>query len=656
MNIALHFLWHLSLCLCAFAAGSTHDVTLDTPLPFDQSIDNGSWGYYPTLRYVTEEDLNGPHINFLEWDPRCNDGLPYFITPRGWGIGNPGPMILDQRGDLIWARHFDNQYGGQAYDFKVQKYGNKDYLTFWLGDDRVRGHGSGSYYMLNASYDVVHRVDAANGLSADLHEFLITPEGTALLTAYEIVEHDLTGLPDYQPDEDTPEPSYIWDCVLQEVDLETGSLVFQWRASEHIDLSSTYRGIGPGGSKDDPFDWIHLNSIEKDALGNYLISARYTHSLTYIDGRNGEIIWQLGGRANDFQDLSGGNATNFAWQHDARFLSADSFPVMYNPPEERSGFTTSLVSLFDNAAEDLHYDYGLPLSRGLILELTYPKVRSSRRPGNAGLQAKGDEVDLNTAKVHAINGTSADYSVRVVKSYENPSGVRSSSQGSVQVLPATSGQDSKVLVGYGLNAVWTEFDANGTVLCDVHYGAVTSWERGDIQSYRTYKFPWTGSPEQPPLVDISDDDVEVYVSWNGATEVEDWIVQCSETTSMDELSWEDVVRARKDGFETTITLPEDSGISRYLRVIAVGADDRRLDYGTSDVIDRGSVASSFRTTGHGLLPELLTYRMLVVLAGATSFVVVLLVSYRRLLVWRAGRSHAGPLRWRNGFSYRRLDV
>jgi hypothetical protein len=328
---------------------------------------------------------------------------------------------------------------------------------------------------------------------------------------------------------------------------------------------------------------------------------------------------------------------------------------MYDPAEESSGMTTRLISIFDNAAEDNHYEYGLSQSRGLIVEVTYPTETPERSHENAAdLKATRDEDDLNTMKVHSINGTSAEYTVRVIKSYENPEGVRSSSQGSVQVLPPIAGEDSKVLVGYGLNAVWTEFDANGTVLCDAHYGAFTSWERGDIQSYRTYKLSWTGTPRQPPSVDISDDDVEVYVSWNGATEVEDWILQCSERKTSDELSWEDVVRVHKSGFETTITLPDDSGVPRYLRVIAVGQDGRRLDYGTSDAIDRGALASSFRAMHLKIDPQGITpFNMLVVLAGITSAIIMLFVGYRRLLVWRAGRS-AGPLRWRKGFAYRRL--
>jgi hypothetical protein len=286
---------------------------------------------------------------------------------------------------------------------------------------------------LNASYDIVHTVNAANGLSADLHEFLITPQGTALMTMYQVVEYDLSKFPGYHPKEDEPlAPTYIWDCIFQEVSIDSGALLYEWRASEHINITSTYRGIGPGGSRDDAFDWFHINSIAKDELGNYLISSRYMHSVIYIEGRTGDVIWTLGGRENDFMDLSGGNGTNFASQHDARFLPIDTFPKMYSPPEERDGVTTQLLTLFDNAAEDQHYEYGIAITRGLLLELTYPTEKSSKPVKRTTNDPR--DPDWNENKVHEINGTSTSYTVRVLQSYENPQRFRSSSQGSVQVL------------------------------------------------------------------------------------------------------------------------------------------------------------------------------------------------------------------------------
>lgn len=658
MKVLFLFFWHLAQCLHLARAG---DARLPRPPPFDEEVESGDLGYYPTREYATAPDVRSPETNWVQWDERCDDGLLYFITPRGYSEPRPGPMILDRTGELVWAHHFENKFGGQAYDFMVQQYDGEDYLTFWLGDDLIRGHGSGAYYMLNSSYDIVHKVTGANGMSADLHEFLITPEGTALMTIYSVVPGDVSMFREFDPEENEAdmEPNWIWECAFQEVDIATGELVFEWRASEHYSITETYRGIGPGGVKTDPFDWFHINSMAKDELGNFLISARYTHSLTYIDGRTKEIIWQLGGKQNDFMDHSGGNATNFAWQHDARFVPLDTFPNLYTPPDEKPGSTTKLISVFDNAAEDKHYGYGLVISRGLLLEVTYPTPGSThaKRPGMGHIANTLVDVDdplKMPMKMESINRTDPTYSVRVIKSYENPQGIRSSSQGSMQILPQGPGRDPKVMIGYGLNAVFTEFDANGTALCDAHFAARSSWERGDMQSYRSYKFDWHGYPETAPSADLTDDDSEVYVSWNGATEVATWVLQCAEAKDTeDEQSWEDVVEVRKTKFETIIPYSKSVGIARYLRVIALDSAGRRLDYGTSGIMDRGIMASYFPII-HAQLPPPVTRltpaKVIMIVVCSLSFLFLLYECYRRYLIWRHGRG-AGPLRWRKGVVY-----
>ncbi|KAK3714349.1 hypothetical protein LTR37_007935 [Vermiconidia calcicola] len=660
MKSALVFLWHLATCLAA------QPREYLPPPDYDEAVDNGTYGFYPTRSYSTAEDVKAPETNFLQWDSQCDDGMMYFITPRGYSLPRPGPMILDRRGELVWAHHFENKFGGQAYDFMVQEYKGEDYLTFWLGDDRVRGHGSGFYYLLNSSYDIVHKVGGANGMSADLHEFLILPEGTALMTIYEIIPGDVSAFREFDPEKaEDRDPNYVWDGAFQEIDIETGELVFEWRASEHYEISETYRPIYNGGTKVDPWDWFHINSMVKDELGNYLISARYTHSITYIDGKTKEIIWQLGGKRNMFLDQSGGNATNFAWQHDARFVDTDTFPNLYTPPDDRPGFTTKLVSLFDNAAEDQHYHFGLPLSRGLLLEVTYPTPGTEKAmagPVKGGPQElpmkKEGELTPDDRKLALINGSDPDYTVRLIKSYENPNWIRSSSQGSMQVLPQGPGADPKVFVGYGLNAAWTEFDSNGTVLCDVHFAASTSFERGDVQSYRAYKFPWVGRPETKPSVEITDDDAEVLVSWKGATEVADWVLQASDTKSDDDKEWADLQSVPKHLFETAIPVSANVGDSRYLRVIALSESGRRLDHGTSKIIDRGIMASYFPSINKKL-PERVSHvsvlKLFLMIAASVSLVFVLYELYRKYLSWRYGRlGGGGPLMFRKGPVYRLL--
>lgn len=162
----------------------------------------------------------------------------------------------------------------------------------------------------------------------------------------------------------------------------------------------------------------------------------------------------------------------------------------------------------------------------------------------------------------------------------------------MQILPPDLGSPSaRVLVGYGLNAVFTEFNANGSVACDAHFGAVTSWERGDIQSYRVYKLPWIGMPKYKPRMVIDPVSSHVFVSWNGATQVATWMSQASnQANSSDESAWTELTRRKKVGFETSFDL---SGslvpAETHLRIVALDADGRMLDHGITDSQERGLV-------------------------------------------------------------------
>ncbi|KAK5136580.1 hypothetical protein LTR08_002594 [Meristemomyces frigidus] len=586
-------LWAFASCL---AASISDEVR---PPPYNVAIDRGKSGYYPVHKFFTS-DLAAPKTNYLQWSPECDDGLYYFITPKGWSVTQPGPVILDGDGSLIWASHFDNAFGGQAYDLKVQTYRGEDYLTFWLGDDSVRGHGAGEYYMLNASYDIVRKISATNGQSADLHELLITVEGSALMIVFDVIPYDVRPLGRKFSDVWN---QAIWDCLFQEINIETGELVFEWRASKHMNITDTYLALDAmaEGTQQNPFDPYHLNSVEKDGLGNYLVSARNPHAILYIHGKTGAVIWTLGGKGNNFMDLSGGHALNFAWQHDARLVSPQAFPESYAPPPRKAGVVVQLLSVFDNAAVDWNYLYGPPYSRGLILELTYPAPTGHDSMGRKRSQAKNawasgtplDKVRASLSqqdakKVANINGTDVAYTVRIVHEYVNPKRVRSSTQGSLQLIPHNTGkEDPAVFIGYGLNAVMTEFSSDGSVICDIHFGSETSWETGNIQSYRAHKSSWIGRPHKPPRAVTKGD--KLYVSWNGATEVRSWLLQASNSSYED--SWEDVFPTHKQGFETSFQLPERKDASRYVRVIAIDRDGKVCENGISKTVDRGRVTT-----------------------------------------------------------------
>jgi outer membrane protein assembly factor BamB len=189
-----------------------------------------------------------------------------------------------------------------VFNLRVASYKGAPVLTWWEGT-LVTGTGHGEYVLVDQTYSEVARVRAGNGLQGDLHEFITTPEGTALFTAYSQQATPGSGA------ESGAVP--LLDSIVQEVDIATGRLLFEWRASDHVATSESY--VGPSAGQ--AFDYFHVNSIDVDTDGNLLISARHTSAVYKIDRRSGEVIWRLGGRRSDF---AMGPGTVFAWQHDAR--------------------------------------------------------------------------------------------------------------------------------------------------------------------------------------------------------------------------------------------------------------------------------------------------------------------------------------------------
>ncbi len=122
------------------------------------------------------------------------------------GAGEHGPMIIDDQGQLVWYSKYTS-----ARDFKVQRYRGKPVLTWWEGRV-VAGHGEGEYVIFDDSYREINRVRAGNGYRGDLHEFLITPQDTALLMAYEAVRMDLSAV-------GGPQDGVVLDGIAQEVDI-----------------------------------------------------------------------------------------------------------------------------------------------------------------------------------------------------------------------------------------------------------------------------------------------------------------------------------------------------------------------------------------------------------------------------------------------------
>lgn len=435
-------------------------------------------------------------------------------------------------------------------------------------------------------------ISPLNGLRADLHEMTITEDGTALISIYQKFPIVHWG-----------RKVYIWDCLFQEIDIAKQEVLFEWRASDHHSLDETYSSVGTfGRSARSAWDWFHLNSVQKDDLGNYLVSARYTHTITYINGKTGETIWILGGKLNYFKDLSNGNATDFASQHYARMHDLTEFPhlmnteiVAYDQAEDKHSKTEKLVAMFDNGADDRIRVR--EVSRGVILQITYPS--------NQAISPRSPPVRPPQPLTRPLTGEVKDgHTVSLVHVYTHPEQISADSQGSFQVIPPTTpGRDPTIGLGFGQKPVFTEFTADGRVMCDTQFGPKTTVENALVQSYRSFKNAWVGQPAEDPKAVLDDEEGAIYVSWNGATEVDTWKLQHTSEPRSD-FQWSDIIQQSRQDFETRLQFDVDEGVRRYLRVAAVDKLGNIL--GVSNSVDLGERPVSYSLSKQKAVEEMLT--------------------------------------------------
>jgi hypothetical protein len=224
-----------------------------------------------------------------------------------------GPMIADDGGRLIW---FDALPGiTAATDFRTQTYKGKPVLTYWRGTSR-QGIGTGEMVIRDQSYRVIRRIRTANGFRPDLHEFVLTPQGTAVIITYPIVRQDLRPVKG-------PRRGLVVDSVIQEIDVETGLVQFEWHSLGHIPLRETMAQPRPRT----PFDYAHANSVNPLPNGNFLLSARNTWAAYNIDRATGKIVWRLGGKRSTFKLPP---EARFAWQHDVHRRADGAFTLFDN--------------------------------------------------------------------------------------------------------------------------------------------------------------------------------------------------------------------------------------------------------------------------------------------------------------------------------------
>jgi hypothetical protein len=374
------------------ARGGTFHFTVATPAGAIPSMPLAPAGRVPgdELTFQTRPDLTPAAVEITKVSSQPAPG-DIFLTPQQGPTQN-GAMILDPSGGLVWFQPVPA--GDMAADLRVQSYHGKPVLTWWQGYSGA-GIGEGEDVIDDSSYRLLAVVRAANGLSADLHEFRLTSHGTALITAYYPVYWNASVVHGARQ-------QIVLDSVVQEIDIKTGLVLFQWDSLDHVPLSDSYETVpqSAGG----PFDYFHVNSIEPEPDGRLIISARNTSAAYEIDQRTGAIVWTLGGKHSSFKL---GTGVKFAFQHDVLVHTKGHLNV----------------TLFD--------DGGGP-----------PRVHSQSRAIRVRIDGKEKTATLVAQDLHAPALTA-------------------SFEGNVQAL---RGGDE--FVGWGQQPYFSEFDSSGQMVFD----------------------------------------------------------------------------------------------------------------------------------------------------------------------------------------------
>ncbi|KAI9702216.1 MAG: hypothetical protein M1820_006298 [Bogoriella megaspora] len=472
----------------------------------------------PTFFFQTRPEIHAPIVNFDILRPELV--TPGYVFTAPYRNVDSGVYIYDNYGNLIWSSVADHG-PTTAHAPHVCGFRGKPHLCYFRGH-QFQGYSRGHGVIMDQSYRIVKTVESAGqGAVSDMHEFRLVGDGsTALMTIYQTRQYDLS---DFKIGGGI---GWIVDSVFQEVDVETGKLVFEWRSLDHIDPQYTYTmpattdTSGDGIQPFSPWDYFHINSIDKNKDGDYLISARHVAAIYKISGKNGTILWELHGANPTFKNLNFG----FSSQHHARWHFEND--------------THTYITLFDNASNGPNKTNAW--SHGMIVMI--------------------DHVDLTATMV-------AEYGAP-----EPNGGVSAGSQGNMQMLP-----NNNVFIGWGEKPFFSEHMSNGL---PVMYGKLAR-EESAVMIYRSYKFNWTGMPvTNPTLYTYSRtgqdwEGMVFYVSWNGATEVRTWNFYTSNSAKG---PWTPVANTPWESFETRFHL------NKYQPwAIAQALDERGHVLGVSSV-------------------------------------------------------------------------
>lgn len=337
-------------------------------------------------------------------------------------------MVLTNDGTPLWYQQATNE----VYDFKPLADG---YLHYGELFHTYSYTGGGDVYhqLLDDNYNPAGTIAAGNDYVADCHDFQWLPNGHILLIGYYKTQMNLSQyVPGAYPN------ALLAGAVIQELD-DQQNVVFQWRTWDHFTINSYY---GPYGYATNPIalnpviDGFHLNSVFLDADGNLLVS-NFGMDVWKINRQTGQIMWRLGGLANQF-----------------------SF-VGVNPRQALTEFSDHTVTR---------------LANGDIL--VFCNANQQATYSSAVYEYKLDETNKIATLVWSYKPPTNVYSWHYGSAQRLPNGNTFIGWGSAQIVPGVGGTTNQYI------PACTEVTPAGQVVFEMRFNDPTA------DSYRAFRYPY----------------------------------------------------------------------------------------------------------------------------------------------------------------------
>ncbi len=313
-------------------------IAYPDPIPIPAATPRETPPSGSVLKFHSAPQLEPPAIYVTTDSPGTEPG-DIFLAPYS-GPGLNGPAIYEQKGHLIWEDPLSGTL--KATNLQVQEYQGKPVLTWWQGNIPPQGFGLGEEIVANTAYEPILHIKAGNGDQADLHDFHLESDNTAVLTVFQTIHCDLAAA-------GGPRDGAVTDALYQEVDLKTGLVRRQWDSVDHVAMSLSVSEAS-GASVQWPYDYFHLNTIDPQSNGTTLVSSRNTSALYILDTKTGVVQMRIGGKDSEVKMEPGSHT---AFQHDAMVLPDGD------------------ISIFDNGGAPFaeKSPLGEKESRGVIIEV-----------------------------------------------------------------------------------------------------------------------------------------------------------------------------------------------------------------------------------------------------------------------------------------------